>query len=35
MCKSIGRFFREIWEGHLRMIEFKARVYSGVWTYRI
>ena len=35
MRNVISRFFREMWEGHLRMVEFKARIYSSAWFYRI
>ena len=29
MRKAIIRFFNEMWQGHLRMLEIKSRIYSG------
>ena len=29
MRKAIARFFRGIWEGHLRMLEIKSSIYAG------
>lgn len=30
MRKIIGRFFREMWQGHLKMLEIKSSIYSGI-----
>lgn len=35
MRKAIVRFFRGVWEGHLRMLEIKSSIYAGIELSRM